>query len=279
MGGKSLKTIVRGVERHKRNANWVLKPHQHFSVELTLAKTGEGFLFTPAGQSYPLNKGTLMLIPSNLPHGSVVVNQTEFVVLYLYSINLSPYCKFIYNTLLRKKKDSILAFHLLDAEVSEYIEQFARLETEFGLNTEEKEEAIRIHLEMLFLWLYRIYKKNNLMNTAVKETTNSIVAAGKEIEANYHTPIKIEELAARYYMSESYFRDKFKEYYSVSPKQYLMDVRLSEAKRALQRTDQSITSVSKEVGFASIHQFNQYFSKKESMTPSAWRSIYLSEQY
>lgn len=268
-----MKPIVRAIERHERVLNWVLEPHAHYSDEILFVESGEGFVFTPNGHNHTLKVGTVLFIPSKLMHGSVVVRPTNFNVLYLYSVNLSPYCKFIYNFLFSKKKDSIQSLSLQESEILEYNEQFNRLEFEMVSNLEQKEEAIRINLEHFFLFLYRIYQKNNFTNPNENDISKVIILAGKEIEMNYREHIQIKDLAVRYYMSESYFRDKFKEFFSVSPKQHLMNIRLNEAKRELQRTNKSVTSISKEVGFSSVHQFNEYFLKREGMTPTSWRKI------
>ncbi|WP_336757914.1 AraC family transcriptional regulator [Paenibacillus sp. USHLN196] len=60
----------------------------------------------------------------------------------------------------------------------------------------------------------------------------------KEIHSAYYTPITVSELASRHFLSASNLRKKFTETVGVSPKQYIINLRLMEAKRLLQQTNE-----------------------------------------
>jgi hypothetical protein len=60
----------------------------------------------------------------------------------------------------------------------------------------------------------------------------------KEIHSAYYTPITVSELASRHFLSASNLRKKFTETVGVTPKQYIINLRLMEAKRLLQQTNE-----------------------------------------
>ncbi len=93
----------------------------------------------------------------------------------------------------------------------------------------------------------------------------------KEIHASYYTGITIGELASKHFLSESNLRKKFVEAMGISPKQYIINLRLMEAKRLLQQTDKAIESISSEVGFTSSSRFYEFFVKSSGITPLEWR--------
>ncbi|SLJ94676.1 MULTISPECIES: helix-turn-helix transcriptional regulator [unclassified Paenibacillus] len=93
----------------------------------------------------------------------------------------------------------------------------------------------------------------------------------KEIHSSYYTPITVSELASRHFLSESNLRKKFTESVGVSPKQYIINLRLMEAKRMLQQTNKAVEMISSEVGFTSSSRFYDYFVRSVGVTPLEWR--------
>jgi AraC-like DNA-binding protein len=59
----------------------------------------------------------------------------------------------------------------------------------------------------------------------------------------------------------------------VSPKQYIINLRLEEAKRLLQQTNKAIEYISSEVGFTSSSRFYDLFVKWVGVTPMEWRKL------
>ncbi len=56
-----------------------------------------------------------------------------------------------------------------------------------------------------------------------------------------------------------------------SPADYVTEVRVDAAKRMLQ-AGQSVSSVSRELGYASDEGFSRAFRRRTGMTPSSWRA-------
>ena len=91
------------------------------------------------------------------------------------------------------------------------------------------------------------------------------------IENNYEKEIGLSDIAGFVFLSESYFAHTFKAEFKVSPKRYLLNVRIEAAKRLLAETDEKINDISAEVGFSSQQRFNDIFKKYEGVTPLAYR--------
>lgn len=81
----------------------------------------------------------------------------------------------------------------------------------------------------------------------------------------------VAELADMVGLSESGFRERFKAETGYSPHEYILDRRISDARRRLAETDEDITRIAMELGFASSQYFATVFRKRVGLTPSDFR--------
>ena len=77
-------------------------------------------------------------------------------------------------------------------------------------------------------------------------------------------------LAKKAGISEVYLRKLFLTYYKITPKQYILDIRLSKAKQLLVDTAFTVTDIARECGFASLYHFCRCFKKKTGTTPTEY---------
>lgn len=97
------------------------------------------------------------------------------------------------------------------------------------------------------------------------------------ITTNYMMPITIDFLADLCHLSTTHFRRKFHEIMGSAPLDFLNSTRIEEACKQLKSTDDSILSISEQVGFQSISSFNRCFSKLMGESPKQWRKGAQSE--
>ncbi len=74
--------------------------------------------------------------------------------------------------------------------------------------------------------------------------------------------------------SEVHFRKLFKNYYGVSPKQYVQSLRIDRAKRLLEISNDSISSIAKQCGFSTMFYFSKLFKEKTGYSPYEYREHY-----
>ncbi|MGL1892878.1 MAG: AraC family transcriptional regulator [Spirochaetaceae bacterium] len=72
-------------------------------------------------------------------------------------------------------------------------------------------------------------------------------------------------------LSESYLRKVFSNFYGMSPRDYIVNMRLQYAKELLHYPEFSITDVALACGYESIHSFSKIFKKINGLTPSSYR--------
>ena len=84
--------------------------------------------------------------------------------------------------------------------------------------------------------------------------------------------VDVEDLAKRLGVSYSWFRRAFKNCTGFSPHQYLMELRIKNAKFLLDATNNTIKEISGRLGFQSPFYFSRIFKRKTGYSPKAWRS-------
>lgn len=92
------------------------------------------------------------------------------------------------------------------------------------------------------------------------------------IEEHYHENISLKNIAATFYMNPVYLGQLFKKTYGVYFNEFLLDIRIKEAKKLLRQTDLRIYEIADRVGFKNADYFVTQFEKIESLTPTEYRN-------
>ena len=88
---------------------------------------------------------------------------------------------------------------------------------------------------------------------------------------NFNKDISINDIAERYDLNINYFSVLFKKKTNSSPINYLTELRIKAAKDYLKNTDESVTDISKKVGYEDSQYFFRVFKKSEGITPLMYR--------
>jgi len=91
------------------------------------------------------------------------------------------------------------------------------------------------------------------------------------VNGHYTQPLRREQIAHATGYNESYVSHIFSEQLHVCLTDYLLSLRLLDARRLLEQTDMPIGAIALERGFGSIRSFNRVFSQKTGLSPTAYR--------
>lgn len=167
--------------------------------------------------------------------------------------------------------------HVIHTRTSlEYKKIFTQIIQELKLCKEDYEELLVCYLKHLLILLHRqINVKPKGKTPALMEEMNVAVRFFHE---NYNKPICIEEYAADHNMSVSWFIRNFKEYTQMTPTQYILSLRISNAQTLLESTNYNVTEIADIVGYDNPLYFSRIFKKQNGMSPSEFRKqLRLSE--
>ncbi|MBY5835582.1 helix-turn-helix transcriptional regulator (plasmid) [Rhizobium leguminosarum] len=91
------------------------------------------------------------------------------------------------------------------------------------------------------------------------------------IEENCLRNIRLEELAGLTGLSQSHFSHAFKASTGIAPHQWQTNARLDRAKRLLVESENALTAIAAETGFADQAHFTRVFRKHVGITPANWK--------
>ena len=123
--------------------------------------------------------------------------------------------------------------------------------------------------------LYDILLRLCKAEFATQSRTFRIISpAVRYLETHFFDPeISNRVLAEQAMISEVYFRRLFKENFGVSPKKYIHNLRIEQAKNLLKSNSfLSVAQIAEEVGFTSIYQFSAAFKKATGFSPTEYIS-------
>ncbi|MBQ4852198.1 helix-turn-helix domain-containing protein [Pseudoalteromonas sp. MMG012] len=96
--------------------------------------------------------------------------------------------------------------------------------------------------------------------------------AGRDyIADNYDAPLSLSGMATYSYMSPYHFLRVFKNTYGETPNEFLIRLRVEQAKRMLITENFSVSEICEKVGYTSLGSFSSLFLKQVGMAPTVYR--------
>ncbi|MGM9680493.1 MAG: helix-turn-helix domain-containing protein [Eubacteriales bacterium] len=95
------------------------------------------------------------------------------------------------------------------------------------------------------------------------------------INSHIGSPLSMEEISDHFHYSKDYIAKIFKEQHGVTIKQYIVQKKLSVAKRLLTTSDIPISLVGQAVGFSDVSLFEKFFKYHVKLTPRKYKSLYI----
>lgn len=86
-----------------------------------------------------------------------------------------------------------------------------------------------------------------------------------------HGDIRIEQIAADLGISPGYALEVFRQVYGTSPRSYLSELKLHEAKQLIQQPDLALTAIAAMLGYSTLPHFSRQFKRWTGMSPREYR--------
>lgn len=97
------------------------------------------------------------------------------------------------------------------------------------------------------------------------------------VNHNYRDKISLSDLASIINVSPMYFANLFKSAFNISPRQYILNKRLTESQRLLLSTELTVKEIAYEVGFDNENYFSEFFTSKVGVCARDFRNRELSD--
>ncbi len=103
------------------------------------------------------------------------------------------------------------------------------------------------------------------------ESADLVERVARFVEANYMEPIRITDIAERFYVNSAYLGQLFSKKKGCSLNHYINMVRMERAKELLLNTNRRIYEIAQETGFEDPNYFSSKFFEYTGRTPSEFR--------
>lgn len=126
-------------------------------------------------------------------------------------------------------------------------------------------------LDTLVLPLVRMLELAYKSAEAPSGENGRITSVCRYVMRNYANDITTERICKEFHTSRSTFSHTFRKETGKSFREYLIDVRLSHAKRLLKYSNLTVTEIALSVGFNDANYFSSVFKKYLGTSPTAYR--------
>jgi len=251
---------------------WHIERHRHTTYELHFVAQGDSVVTTDAGEFY-VSAGQMFITPPGVYHAQHSARNKKYVE---YCLN----CDITLNDSHASEAKTILDV-LATAEcrpisgVDELLVAFESAMT----------EALNKHLGFQMMIANTV--KQILVQTArVLDQTASyqskeqfystdyrMIAIDTYLKKRKGSVVSVTELAKALHVSTKQITRIVKKHRNMTAKEYMLAIKLDEARFALANTDSSVTKLSETLGFSSVYYFDQFFKKQAGVTPTEYRKM------
>lgn len=181
------------------------------------------------------------------------------------------------------ERETVIAIHFInlgnsgDTSLEKITPNHAEIVRELVLGMysvwEEKKPGYKLECKSLFYHLLYVIRRQPEDTAEAARPTERLSPAVEYIHKNYtHGSISVSELSKKAALSEPYFRKLFHRTYSVSPKRYVINLRLEYASELLQSQLYSVAEVSEKTGFNDVKYFTRLFKERYLISPSLYKN-------
>lgn len=154
----------------------------------------------------------------------------------------------------------------------EYQWLFRQMIQELQMCRPNYEDLLALLLKHIFLLINRQIKEGNRATSYMLEETER---ATRYFNAHYNTAINIDEYAQSRHISACWFIRQFKHYTGITPMQYILSIRISNAQNLLETTSYTISEIANIIGYDNPLYFSRLFKNQLGLSPKEYRKKHM----
>ena len=151
---------------------------------------------------------------------------------------------------------------------------FEMLLNEFYIRDEESNLMIHFYFSQMLIQLHRILTGKaweKLQKSSTASANSAVYRTLQYIDREYPRITSVKQVAQALSYSEYYLSHIFKEKMDVTVKDYLMRKKITGAAHMLLETNMTVTEISEQLSFSSLHAFGLAFKRYMGMSPGEFR--------
>jgi len=260
---------IETIAARSRLHDWDIRPHRHRTLHQLLLIGAGGGAVRVEGREAPFGAPTLIVMPAGLVHGFRFEPDTEGFVLTI------PDAFLVAAGLSGAEPPPGLSEPLalaLDAETLARVQgAFSELQDELRLPRPERSRAVAAHLALVLVAVTRLNATRARAGAKPSADMALVARFGQLIEEQLSAHLPVADFSAALKVTERQLTGACRRTLGLSPLQVVHRRLLIEAKRRLAYTGLSVAEVGFGLGFADAGYFSRFFTRREGMSPSAFR--------
>lgn len=219
------------------------------------------------GEEYYLKKGTILHAGPEMPLDKFLIGEQDWEYILVHFKVLGEV----------KSKEYIESVHF-SVDLSDEIE---RNIMELGKKMLSYHKRGNIHAKLKNkLYLYELI--STLLRTKreseLESEQDKIHYVADYMHEHMEEVLSIRSLADKVHMTDKQLYYYFTKTYGISPKQYLMEIKVKKAEEYLLGTDLLVGEIAQKLGFEDALYFSRMFKKSKKQSPSQFRDMRLKSE-
>ncbi|MGC6176874.1 AraC family transcriptional regulator [Lacrimispora sp. 38-1] len=262
---KEFEFKMHGSFRYSVYPGWKSTLQNYNDLHILYVRGGEGCYHMHDGTDIQLTRGTLVFISHGVEHHASVNIQNP---LQIVGLRFGIYdCNGLNVT---KELTDSFYYYMYPKNLMYYDELFRKLHQLY--NKEEGAVTEKISSSYLYQLLYDFYEI--LDRYSDKKSTDSRIEKVRHIiEDHPFEKISIPMVANEIGISTRYLQKKFKENYSLSPKEYHLKQQMDLALILLGQENLPVTEVAERLGYSDMFSFSKQFKKHFGYPPLQAKTV------
>ncbi len=247
---------------------WRMQPHAHVQSEFTFVRQGSCYVRL-GDQLYLLQAGDVIYLPGGVSHGHepYLHQEVSFIVVQFPGLPDRLHRELL-NT------GEIGLYRLSTLEKSRFIDYCYQLQREIARGLPHSDVQCRALVDQLAVILLRCGLRQGEPDLTTEQQV-AIDRALQWIHQHFSEQLRVSDVATYVGFSPAYFRLLFRRAMGISPKQYVLALRLQSSKCMLMQPDRTIGEIARKTGFDSPQAFSKAFRQFTGVTPTQWKQTHI----
>lgn len=265
--------------------------HKHKFIEIVYVVSGKA-KHVIGEREYSVKRGDVSIINPDEAHAFVPDREFSSEPFVAYDLMFTPdfvdssclsddgFSKlgksFLFYSLFPDSGDFKERFNLIADCGYELGSVFEKIYDEYKAQRVGYVNLIRLYIAEIVIRLSRKIEdtENSKLTSSQKQIVMEIISY---IEKNYSIKIHSDEIASKLFFNKNYISRLFKQETGLSIHEFVRKIRMKEAIKRLEETDDIISDIAVDCGFNDMKSFYQMFKNFAGCTPKAYRDTHKKE--
>ncbi|MDY8023763.1 AraC family transcriptional regulator [Paenibacillus polymyxa] len=264
-----------GAHIHRVQADWCMPEESHIGFEIALILEGRQETIME-NNVYSVGEGDILIIPPGFKHVSQCVSPNG---MYYFSSHFNVDDPVFRQEMIKNNQLFFPAGTETNTKLQKVVHSWIGMVQESG----EYTTADRFRMQIALFELFGIFSQ--MISTGLEPTISpSSVQYAKAImeaiqsrfkpyreDESGEQAFRLEDVAASLGISPGYAQEVFRKVYGYSPRHYLSETKLHEAKVLIQQPNLPLNKIASLLGYSSLAHFSRQFKRWTGTSPLKYR--------